>query len=210
MIRILTVDDHPVFRDGLRFALESIEEMEVVGETGMGEDVEELCGSLAPDVVLLDINLPDINGVTVAEMIIEKFPAIKILVLTMETDVEVAIRALKAGCQGYLVKGIQADELPDSIRKVSRGETVISSSISEKIAFRTFHSGKDNPLNMLSARELEVVKEVVQGKVIRVIAGEMGLSPGTVETYKRRAMKKLGIDSLHALIQFALKHNLLK
>ncbi len=210
MIKVFIADDHALFRVGLRFMLEQTDDIEIVGEAGSGRDTISSCHDLRPHLVLLDIDMPDIDGIEVTQRLLDQDPGIKILILTMYENEEYAGRALKAGAHGYAVKGIDPDDLPEAIRRVVSGRTYITKSVAENIAFRTHHAGRENPISILSDRELQVVTKIAGGKTNREAAEDLCLSPRTVETYKRRAMEKLGLKNIQALVRFAMEQGLLK
>lgn len=210
MIRVFIADDHALFRVGLRFLLEQASDIEVVGEAGSGRDTVSACHDLRPHLVLLDIDMPDIDGIEVTQRLLDQDPGIKILILTMYENEEYASRALKAGAHGYAVKGIDPDDLPHAIRRVMQGKTYITKAIAEDIAFRTHHTGRENPISVLSDRELQVITRIAGGNNNREVAESLCLSPRTVETYKRRAMEKLGLKNIQALVRFAMDQDLLK
>jgi len=208
LIRILIADDHALFRGGLRLLLESCGDMKIAGEVGTGRETLAACRKGKVDIVLLDINMPDIDGIEVLNRLREIDSSIRVMILTMHESPEYATRAIRAGARGYVVKGINPEELPDAIRKVAGGDTYISPSIADRIAFRMLPSTAEDPVSALSDRELYVVKKLASGCTAKEIAEDICLSPRTVETYKNRAMKKLGLKNSAALIRFAVEKNL--
>ena len=184
--------------------------MKVVGESGTGRETLGLCKKIRPDVLLLDLDMPDIDGIEVAQQISTTQPEVRILVLTMYDSEDYAMRLMRCGASGYIVKGTSPKDLPEAIRKITRGEQYISPHISEKILLETQKFRKDEPLDLLSTREIQVLQKLAQGDTIRDIAEELNLSIKTVETYKRRTMNKLELRNISDLTRFAIKHDLIK
>ena len=210
MIRILIADDHDLFRAGLRMLIETQEDMKVVGESGTGRETLGQCRKIRPDVLLLDLDMPDIDGIEVAQQAVSTQPEVRILVLTMYDNEDYAMRLMRCGAAGYIVKGTSPKELPEAIRKVMRGEQYISPHINEQIILEAQKFKKGEPLDLLSTREIQVLGKLAQGHSIRDIAEELDLSAKTVETYKRRTMNKLDLRNISDLTRFAIKHDLIK
>ena len=210
MIRILIADDHDLFRAGLRMLIETQEDMKVVGESGTGRETLGQCRKIRPDVLLLDLDMPDIDGIEVAQQAVSTQPEVRILVLTMYDNEDYAMRLMRCGAAGYIVKGTSPKELPEAIRKVMRGEQYISPHINEQIILEAQKFKKGEPLDLLSTREIQVLGKLAQGHSIRDIAEELNLSVKTVETYKRRTMNKLDLRNISDLTRFAIKHDLIK
>lgn len=209
MIRVLIADDHEVVRAGLKLLLEKKENIEVIGEAGSGQETLSMCGQLNPDIVLLDLDLPDIDGLEVTQRITSLSPNVKILILTMHDNVDYAMRLVRAGVSGFVLKGEPSQNLLTAIRKVGAGGTYVTPSISEKITFRLRQPQEENPVSLLSDRELLILVKLAQGNEIKEIAKEICLSPKTVETYKSRTMRKLGLRNISDLTRFAITNGMI-
>lgn len=208
MIRVLVADDHALVRGGLSRLLESKEDIEVVAEAGTGHEAVALCREHRPDVVLLDLDLPDIDGLEVTRQIMSFQSSVRVLILTMHDSEEYANRAIQAGAAGFIIKGVPPQELPEAVRRVAAGNTYITPSVMERMIMRR-RDHEENPLERLSERELQVLVKLSQGKEIRDITEELSLSPSTVGTYKKRIFEKLEINNMAELIRFAMKHKLI-
>lgn len=210
MIRTLIADDHDIVRTGLRKILEFESDMEVVGEAGTGRIAIDLCRELSPDVLLLDLDMPDIDGLDVISQLTAMHAAAKILVLTMHDNVEYSARAFKSGASGYLLKGSSSDELPSAVRAVHGGKKYICPAMAEKMALRSFSGQDENSTGALSDRELQVLTRVAQGKKLQEIADELCLSINTASTYKRRIKEKLNLGNDIEIAEFAKRTGLIE
>lgn len=209
-VRILIVDDHPLFGEGLSALLDRQDDLEVVGQATDGRDAIRQAASLQPDVVLMDISMPGLNGIEAAGRIKEAQPAAHVIMLSMHDTAEHVYRALRAGAEGYLLKDSVGREVVDAVRSVSVGRRYLSARIASlgAIEERLNARADASPLESLSAREREVLQLVVEGKSSAEIATLIHLSPKTVETYRSRLMQKLGLADVPALVKFALQHGL--
>ena len=207
-IRVLLADDHALMREGLRALLEAVEDITVVGEAAGGREALRLARELEPDIVVMDISMPELNGVDAAHLIHEKLPGVRILMLSMHATSEHVHRALGAGARGYLLKESAGREVIAAVRAIHRGQSYLSATIAE--IYQDTQSGTDNhtPLEKLSTRERQVLQLVVEGKSSREIADLTYLSPKSVDTYRSRLMKKLGVQDVPALVKFAIEHGL--
>ena len=210
MIRILIADDHDLFRAGLRLLIETQQDMRVIGEAGTGRETLGLCKRVKPDVLLLDLDMPDIDGIEVTQQIVSTQPDIRVLVLTMYDSEDYAMQLTRCGASGYIVKGTSPKDLPEAIRLIMSGEQYISPHLSEKIFLESKRFRKEEPLDLLSTREIQVLSKLAQGYTLRDIADELELSVKTVETYKRRTMHKLDLRNVSDITRFAIKHDLIK
>ena len=210
MIRVLIADDHELFRAGLRLLLETKQDIEVAGEAGAGHETISLCLELKPDVVLLDLDLPDLDGIEVTRRLLHKLPDLRILVLTMFDSEDYAQRLLNEGAAGYMVKGTSPGELPDAIRKVAAGGAYVTPSISDRITARSAAARDGDILSALSTRELQVLIKIAAGQSVSEIARDLQLSSKTVETYKARTMNKMRLRNVSDMTRFALQHGLIK
>jgi DNA-binding NarL/FixJ family response regulator len=211
-IKLFLADDHAVVRDGLKFLLEAQQDIEVVGDADNGRDAVRLVAQLHPDIVILDIAMPGLNGIEAAGQIREACPSTQVIMLSMHSTSEHVFRALQAGARGYLLKESAGVEVVNAIRAVLAGRRYLSQKISDQViddyVSRRETVGAESPLARLSAREREVLQLVVEGKSSADIAETLFLSPKTVETYRSRLMKKLGISDLPSLVKFAIQHGL--
>lgn len=208
MIRIIIADDHDIVRDGVRRILETKDDLKVVGEAGTGRETIELCNRQKADVLLLDLDMPDMDGLEVTKQIISSHPDVKILILTMHDDAEYAERVMKAGASGFVLKASSPNELPDIVRKVTSGKIYVHPSILEKTALRQYRPAKVGSVSALSDREHQVIIMLARGMRLREIADELNLSTSTVATHKKRLMDKLGLKKNVDLMSFTAKHGL--
>ena len=213
-IRLLLVDDHTVLRSGLKALLGSQSDLEVVGEAGTGHDAVQFARALHPDVVLLDITLPDMSGLDVAVRIKRDCPGVRILILTMHEDERYLHPALKAGASGYIIKRAADSEVVTAIRAVARGEMAIHSSmtkalVDDALGVRKVESGPSES-HRLSDREREVLRLIALGYTYEQIGENLSVSSKTVATYKARLMDKLGIKGRNALVRYAMEQGWLE
>jgi DNA-binding NarL/FixJ family response regulator len=203
--RILLADDHAVVRFGLRALLE-ISGLEVVAEAGEGREALRLAEQLAPDVAILDIAMPGLNGIDAAELLRARSPHTRIVILSMYADSEHVHRAFAAGASAYLLKGSASEDIVTAVRQVMVGRRYVSPELSLLDPVR--RPGEAGPLASLSARERQVLQLVVEGHSSTEIAAIVHLSPKSVDTYRSRLMKKLGVSDVTALVKFAMQHGL--
>lgn len=197
-IRVLTVDDHPVIRDGIAAAVGAQPDMQIVGEAGNGREALEQYRALRPDVTLLDLNMPDVNGVEAITAIRNEFPNARIVVLTTYTGDVLAIRALKAGALGYLLKSSLRKELLGAIRDAHRGRRHVPAEVALAIAE---HVGAED----LSQREIDVIRRVATGLSNKEIGAHLSISEQTVKTYMKSILSKLGANDRSHAITIALE-----
>ena len=209
MISIVIADDHTLFREGLRRLLSEKDDIEIVGEVGGGREALEMCKQLNPDILLLDLEMPGMDGFEVSRQLIASKSRVKIIMLTMHASEEYAFRLIKSGVSGFLAKDITAKELPEAIRKVAAGKVYVTPTVMENLAARLQHPGDENPLSCLSEREISVLARLAKGMSVLEIAEELCLSPRTVETYKNRAMTKLNLRNISDVTRFAMNHDLI-
>ncbi|GAB4542890.1 MAG: response regulator transcription factor [Anaerolineales bacterium] len=209
MIRIFLVDDHRILREGLRALLDLQSDMQVVGEAEDGRAALRGIFSVKPDLVLMDITIPELNGIDAARSALEKLPNLKIIILSVHSDSEHIYHAMQAGAKGYLLKESAGEEVVHAIRAVSQNQIYQSKKITE--ALTPAHSRlreTRSPFETLSQREREVLQLTVEGATSAAIADKLALSPKTVETYRSRLMEKLGVQNLPELVRLAIKHGL--
>ncbi|PKV93794.1 LuxR family two component transcriptional regulator [Amycolatopsis echigonensis] len=206
MITIMLVDDHPVVREGLRGMLEAEDDLTVVGEAGSGDEAVALDRVKQPDVVLMDLRMPGLDGVGAIRAILKETPARRIVVLTTyETDADI-LRAVEAGASGYLLKDASRTELAGAIRAANRGETVLAPSVAGKLVHRMRNP---EPVSPLSAREVEVLRLVAKGRTNAEIGRELHIGEATVKTHLLRVFSKLGVSDRTAAVTTALDRQLL-
>ncbi|MDX1520085.1 MAG: response regulator transcription factor [Anaerolineae bacterium] len=211
-ITIFLADDHAVVRDGLKALLEAEPDFAVIGDAANGREAVQRVTQLQPDVVILDIAMPDLNGIEATRQIIEASPDIQAIILSMHASTEHIFRALQAGAKGYLLKESAGLEVVEAIRTVQGGQRYLNHKISEELIedyLRQRQAGEaEGPLARLSPREREILQLVVEGKSSADIAEILSLSSKTIDTYRSRLMQKLGIEDLPALVKFAIQHGL--
>jgi DNA-binding NarL/FixJ family response regulator len=206
-IRVLLVDDHTLVRAGIRGLLEGLSGVEVAGEAGDGHEALRLAESLSPDVVLLDIGMPGLNGLEVTARLAKLAPAIRAVILSMHISEEYVLQALRAGAAGYLLKGSAVAELELAIRAVVRGDIYLSPAVSRRVVDEYVRrtGGEDDPLAALTPRQREILQLVAEGNSSKAIAQRLGLSYRTVETHRNQLMKRLDIHDLTGLVRFAMR-----
>ncbi len=201
MIRLGIAEDHTIVRWALREALGKAEDIEVVGEAGTAAETLEMVKNVKPDVLLLDITLPDRSGFEVLNDLRPMDSAPLVVVLTWHTEPSYAARAIAAGAHGYVNKSVDPDQLLAAIRAVSRGEQVIPAGVEELLA-----QGDGHPASALTAREQQVMEMLARGMTNREIAEQLEISIKTVDTHRGHVLKKLGLRNNSELTRFAVKH----
>ena len=211
-ISVFIADDHTVVRDGLRLLIETQSDMKVVSEASNGREAARQVLHANPDVVIMDLAMPELNGVEATRQIRENCPATKVIILSMHSSSEHIFQALKAGAHGYLLKESAGMEVISAIRVVHTGKRYLSEKIGDQMIDEYIHNREivetGSPLSKLSTREREILQLVVEGKSSIEIAQTLFISPKTVETYRSRLMQKLGINDLPGLIKFAIQHGI--
>jgi DNA-binding NarL/FixJ family response regulator len=208
-VRILIADDHPLIREGLKTCLQDEVDMKVVAEARTGHEVLQYVQKERPDLVILDISLPEKSGLDVLKDLKALGLKIPVLVLTMHPEKRYALRALKAGARGYLTKGRAPTELVQAIRKVVSGGKYISETVAEILAIDPGAVIEELPHETLSDREYQVFTGIASGKSVRQIADELSLSEATVYTYRERILGKMKMNSVAELTRYALEHELI-
>jgi DNA-binding NarL/FixJ family response regulator len=209
-IKVLLVDDHPVVRKGLLSCLANRDNIKVVGEAADGPEALRKVKALTPDVVLMDIFMPGMDGLAVTEALHKDAPQVKVLVLSIQSNRAYVLRIIKAGARGYVLKDTPPDDLVRAIEAVNAGDAFFSPSVA-KIALSQYVAETDqsDPLARLSEREREVLVQIAEGKSNKEIAAKLGIGVRTIETHRERIMRKLEIHSVAGLTKFAISHSLI-
>ena len=208
-LKILIADDHAVIADGIRHLLLARGAFEVVGTVGDGAEAVRLAGDLRPDVTLMDIMMPQMNGIDAAREIVQRDTEARVIILSMYSDSERVYESLQAGARGYVLKRDLSEELIDAIQLVAAGGRYLSPSVTDTVIADYLHEKRPpDALHQLSSRERHVLQMLVEGKSAASVARKLHLSPRTIETYKARLMRKLGLSDLPALVKFAVRHGL--
>jgi DNA-binding NarL/FixJ family response regulator len=212
-IRVLLADDHTIVRDGLRLILEEQNDIAVVGGVDDGMEAVKKVRALLPDVVVMDITMPELNGIEATIQIREISPSTRVVILSVHSSVEHIYHSLRAGALGYLLKESAGREVVAAVRAAYAGCRYLSNKISETLIDSYLRepgaSLRSGPLDLLSAREREILQLVAEGHSSSAIAQKLNLSPKTVETYRCRLMEKLGIHDIPGLVKFAINHGLI-
>ena len=212
MINVFLADDHAVVRDGMGALMDAEQDIQVVGTAGDGRQAVRQIKKTQPDIVVMDIAMPELNGIDATRQISEACPAVKVIILSMHDSSEHIYQALKAGAKGYLLKESAGKEVMTAVRAVSSGRRYLSDRIEamviEDYVLQRDAAPQKSPLEKLSDREQQILQLVVEGKSSTEISEILFLSPKTVDTYRSRLMKKLGIRDLPGLIKFAIQHGL--
>lgn len=211
-IRIILADDHTLVRAGIRALLEKLPGVEVVGEAGDGREAMKLVKQLGPDVVLLDITMPGLNGLDVATRIVKEYPKVRVIILSMHNNEEYYWRALKAGAAGYLLKKAATAELETALQRVVHGEVYLSREISERLLRKHPVGGmaaRKSPLEQLTGRQREILQLIAEGQNTKGIAELLKVSPKTVEYHRMKLMDGLNVHDVPGLVRFALRVGLI-
>ena len=207
-IRVLIADDHEVVAEGLRHLIDAESDMEVVACVGDGREAVQQARDTRPDVVLMDLSMPELNGADATRAILQRDPKCRVIVLSMYSEREYVRRALKAGAAGYVVKRSAAKEVVEAIRAVHAGQRYLSPRVADVVLEDYTDDKQDDALARLSAREREVLQLLAEGRTGAQIAERLSLSQKTVETYRARLVEKLGIRDLAGLVRFAIQKGL--
>lgn len=207
-VRLALVDDHAIIREGLRSLLEQSSFIQVIGEAATGRECLARIEEWRPDVVIMDIAMPDLNGIEATRLIKMQWPQVKVVILSVHSTSEHIYRAFEAGACGYVLKESIGAELVNAIKAAHGNKRYLSLSIHDAYLEMKIMSTTRSPLTSLSNRERQVLQLVVEGATSAQIAGQLALSPKTVETYRSRIMQKLGLHDTPSLVKFALQHGL--
>jgi DNA-binding NarL/FixJ family response regulator len=206
-IRILLADDHALVRQGFRLILETQPDMAVVGEAANGREAVELAQRLSPDVVIMDVGMPEMGGIEATRRLAQSCPRTAVLALSMHKDSVYVREILRAGARGYLLKDAFDRDLLAAVRAVARGEGYLSPAVSEAV-LSDYRRSVSDPLDLLTSREREVLQLLAEGKTNKEIASMLNLSIYTVDAHRGRIMEKLNLHSIGELVRFALRHGL--
>lgn len=212
-MRVLLADDHHLVRAGIRALLQSLPDVEIVAEAGNGQDALAALGRIKPDIALIDISMPGLNGLELAARASREVPETRVVILSVHGDASHVAQALRAGAKGYLVKDAAADELPILVRSVMRGETYLSPSISRHVVEGFLgRSSASSPAGEapvpLTSRQREILQLVAEGRSTKEIATLLELSVKTVETHRAQIMERLDIHDLAGLVRYAVRAGL--
>ena len=212
-IRIVLADDHKLMRSGLRVLLEQQQDFAVVGEASDGREAVSLVSSQKPDVLVMDIGMPNLNGIEAAAQIAQNHPEISIVMLSMHSDESYVLRALKAGAKGYLLKDSAETDLIRAVHSVAEGKSFFSPAVSKVLlddyVRKLKRSGTEDPYDLLTPREREVLQLVAEGKSNKDVAQLLNLSVYTVETHRSNIMEKLNLHGVPELILYAVRKGII-
>ena len=211
-ITIFLADDHAIVRDGLRLMLEDQPDMKVVGMASNGRDALSQIKKLCPNVAVLDVTMPELNGIETAKHISNTCPSTSVIMLSMHSGIEQVLWAFQAGARGYVLKESTGEDIIEAIRTVSKGGFFLSEGVLEKIVDYNLEKHmdleEDNMQTILSSREKEILKLVVEGKSSKAIGDALSISPKTVNSYRYRIMEKLNVRDLPGLVKIAIQNGL--
>ena len=211
-IRVLVADDHAVVREGIRHVLAATQGFDIAGEAASGREAVALAGSVEPDVVLLDVSMPDGTGLEVIGDVRRAAPQARVLILSVHDEAEYVLEAVRAGAHGYLRKDSSPAELRDAVRAVDRGESFFSPAmaarLSDALRIESDRSARTSKLALLTGRERDVLEGIANGQTNKEIASRYGISPRTVETHRESLMRKLEIHSVAGLTRLAVEEGL--
>ncbi len=209
-MKILIIDDHQIVRQGLKEIIGHIPEIRLIDEAKNGIEALNLTSMENYDLILLDISLPDSNGLEVLQTLLSRNPDQKVLMLSMHSEEQYAIRALRSGASGYLTKDTAADELKTAIMKINSGGKYISSLLAEKIVMQIGNNSQDPDHEKLSTREFAIMLKIASGKPLNQIGNELCISGKTVSTYRSRILEKMGMKSNADITYYCIKNGLME
>jgi two-component system invasion response regulator UvrY len=211
LIKVLLADDHSIVRAGLRRIVEESGDMEVIAEAADGRETIRLVRESSPDVAVIDISMPGLDGLEVVSQLHGQCPDLPILILTMHEEGQYVVRAIQAGAMGYMTKQSAPEQLLKAIRKIFEGSRYLTDEAAEALALRVARgSGEQSPLDSLSMRELQVLRRLAMGHTNREIASAYSISIKTVDTYRSRLLKKLNLRNNAELSRFAIQNRLIE
>ena len=206
-IRILLADDHAVVRQGFKMILAAQPDMEIVGEAGNGREAVELAEKLRPEVVVMDVSMPELNGIEATRRLAASIPHTRVVALSMHKDSVYVREILRAGARGYLLKESLATDLVTAVRAAAAGEAYISPAVSNAV-LDDYRRHVTNPIDLLTSREREVLQMLAEGKTNKEIAVVLNLSVYTVDAHRGRIMEKLNLHSINELVRFAVRNGM--
>jgi two-component system, NarL family, response regulator NreC len=206
--RVLLADDHSVVRGGFRRILDAQQDMEVVGEVSNGREAVEQATLLQPDVIIMDVTMPELNGIEATRRIAESVPRARVLALSMHRDSVYVREILRAGARGYILKDSSEADLVSAVRAVAQGEGYLSPAVSDAV-LSDYRKHVTNPIDLLTSREREVLQLVAEGKTNKEIAAGLNLSVYTVEAHRGKIMEKLNLHSVSEIVRFAIRNGLI-
>jgi len=207
MIRILLADDHAMVRKGFRLILEAQSDMSIVGEAGNGREAVELAESLHPDVIVMDVSMPELNGIEATRRLAASSPRTRVLALSMHKDSVYVREILRAGARGYLLKDSIDSELVSAVRAVAKGDGYLAPAVSDAV-LTDYRRHVTDPLDLLSSREREVLQMIAEGKTNKEVASALNLSVYTIDAHRGKIMEKLNLHSTGELVRFAVRNGL--
>lgn len=208
-IRVLLADDHRMVRHGFRLILESQEDMDVIGEAGNGREAVELAERLRPDVVVMDVTMPELNGIEATRRIRQISPFIRVVALSVHRDGVYVREIVRAGAEGYILKESGDQELISAVRAVAEGNGYLSPEVAGAV-LKDYRKHATNPVDLLTPREREVLQLVAEGRTNKEIATRLNLSVYTVDGHRTRIMEKLGLHSVGELVRFAVRNGIVE
>jgi DNA-binding NarL/FixJ family response regulator len=212
-IRVLVADDHAIIREGLSIMLGNQPDMEVVGIASNGREAVRLVDEHKPDIVVIDISMPELNGIEAIQQMLPRHPYMKVVVLSIHGTKPYVHRALKTGAKGYLIKETAGKEVVDAVRAVYRGDHYLSQRIADLLinpSFRNLESAMEtSPLETLSSREREILQLVAEGRTSQEISERLSISSKTVDTYRSRLMRKIGVTDVAGIVRVAIQNGVI-
>lgn len=216
LIRIVLAEDHTLVRAGIQSLLANSPDLKVIAEAGSADEILQLIETHQPDVALLDVRMPGRSGLEVVGQINDRFPAVRVLMLSMHAEEEFVLEAMRAGARGYVLKDASPSELVHAVRAVARGEIYLSSAVAAHVAAdyarkvngRNSHHDDDNVLEKLSPRQVEILRLIGEGHSTKEIATILVLSTKTVDSHRQQLMERLNIHDIAGLVRFAIQHKL--
>lgn len=212
-VRIVLADDHPIMLEGLKALFERERDMEIVGLAHTGREAVRLVEKLVPDVVIMDVSMPDLNGIEATRKLLALDPAVKVIALTIHSDARYAVEMIKAGAKGYILKQCAYEEIKRAVRSVVKGEGYLSPGITGSVLGALIGQGpeaKSGVFSSLSSREREILQMLAEGKTSRSVAAQLNISIKTVDTHKANIMHKLGLNSVADLVRYAIREGVVE